>query len=248
MNRSTLLALACALFAPSCRGGGGGGIEVSVPVPTVGEPFVVNVPDSFSIVGTGALMHGTKDYAWTCTRSQAKLDLSSSTFFGSGSFRLEIFDASGASVHDNVYTTGLLDAGIRAVTRAGGMPGVWILHFTFMGFVLDGFLDLDDDNSTLPDEVRLATGYSQASGELTYPLSWAAGPKTLHLGWTMDSGSVQIQIWDGTNALVFDHTYTAPLPIGMDTFPDTASGASGVWTLKISFTNVVDGLSIEVPF
>lgn len=247
------LALAMLPLA-ACGGKAKGGIEVSVPFPVAPpitpatEPLVINSEDWFTMIGVGAAIDGPRDYAWGCTTSQASLDLGSSTLFGSGSFRLQILDADGALVHDNTYTTGLLDGRIDAVTAPGGRPGVWTLRFTFMSFVLDGSLDIMDDSGFGVDEIRIGSGYVQNSGELTYQVSWPAGQTTLDLGWTMDSGSVRIRIWDGANVLVFDTTYTAPLPISMNTLPKTAPGVSGVWTVTISFTNVVDGLSIEVPF
>jgi len=117
-----------------------------------------------------------------------------------------------------------------------------------MSCVLDGDLDITDDSGIFTDEIRIGSGYFQDSGDLTYQVSWPAGQTPLHLGWDMGEGSVRIRIWDGASALVFDTTYRAPLPIGMNTFPKTAPGASGTWTVKIEFTNVVDGMSIEVPF
>jgi hypothetical protein len=209
------------------------------------EPGVINVRDQFEVFGVGAEIDGTREYRWVCGDDQAQIRLENDDFLGSGSFRLEILDASGAVVHDNSYGTGLLTASIDAASRPGGLPGTWTLRFSFDHLVLVGVLEISADSIFDINKVEIGGGY-EGSAELTFHVGWPAGSKTLRFGAGMDAGTVQIRIWDGADAPVFDLTY--PAAASAAAYQDTATGAAGTWTIRITLIGVSDGGSIKIPF
>jgi hypothetical protein len=250
VNCRTLLVLAVGLLlGPSCGGGGGAGFSVSVPVvPPVGDPIILNFPDTFTMIGTGSFIDGGRDYAWSCSKSQARLDLSSGTFLGSGSFRLEILDGAGALVHDNTYSTSLLDARVRAVTRPGGTPGLWDapLHVLRLrpgrrSRLLRRQLHLRRRGL---DRIRLqpAVGRAELSAELGGRIQDAEPGLDHGLGERADPA-----LGRGERARLRPDVQRA-VAHRDGHVPGYRPRAAGTWTLRISFTNVVDGLRIEAPF
>jgi len=237
----------------SVGGCGGEGAPLLVPlvIQLLTPPTVIADPDHFELLGTGSYQKGPREYSWICTASQAEIHLQADTYLnGAGSsFRLQVLDASGALVHDNTYTAGLLNVRVRAVTRPGGAPGVWTLRFTFTDFHLAGTVELLAHSSSAldPDRISLGWGYNQDAGTLTFAVGWPAGEKTLEVGSGIDSGSVRIQVWDPAAVVVFDQTYTGPLTLSPP-FPKTLSGAAGTWTITLTFDDVRGGPTLRFPY
>jgi hypothetical protein len=255
--RTGLPVLLLLLLGPVGGCGDGGFAPLIIPLAAtllIQHETVDNDPDHFEIKGTGVFLNSEREYQWTCIAPQATLDIQADTYLNTfaSSFRLQVLDHSGALVHDNTYTAALLNARVRAVTRPGGVPGIWTLRFTFSTFHLAGTVDLRARPAAAsdPDTISLGPGYAQDSGSLTYAVGWPSGEKTLQIDAAINapslSGSLRIQIWDPADVVVFDQTYTGPVTWGTP-YPKTLSGAAGTWTLTISFDHVRNGPFLTLP-
>jgi hypothetical protein len=89
-----------------------------------------------------------------------------------------------------------------------------------------------------PDSFSIAGVSTSFSGARTYSWSCSQGQANLSIGSTLTAGSIRLEAFDGTGALVHDNTYEAVLIGGVTAF--TKAGASaGTWTLKFTFSNAL---------
>jgi len=221
-----LSALLAGLFGVGCGSGGGGGTDLLFDLDVV---VATNNPDSFSIAGVSTSLSGTRSYSWSCSKGQANLSLGSALTHGS--IRLQAFDSTGASVHDNTYEATLI-GGITALTKSGAAAGTWTLIFTFDHALWSGALTVTADTLNEPDEISIG-GTGALTVSWIYQPGWDATPVHVSIG-GVSGGSVRVRLWDGNGTLVFDQTATGISSITMD-----GSGAAGVWTVQIDFDDAV---------
>lgn len=218
--------------------GGLPGLELP-DLPIVGvPPIVTRDDDSFTLVGMGGIQSGSLDYGWTCTKPQANLLVGGMT---GGSTRIEIRDAAGVVVHDNVYGGGLMGA-VTAVTAPDGVPGRWNIKFTFTMAIGISTITIDADVMNDPDAVSIA-GMFQMSGRLEYRVGWPAGGGAISVTTALSFGTVRVRVWDGDGALVFDRTAYA---LGIGIFEEeTGPGAAGSWRIVLDIDAAAVGGSID---
>lgn len=89
-----------------------------------------------------------------------------------------------------------------------------------------------------PDSFSIAGLSTSFSGSRTYSWSCSSGQANVSLASTLTDGSIRLEAWDGTGALVHDNTYEAVLIGGVDAFTK-ANGHAGTWTLKFTFTDAL---------
>jgi hypothetical protein len=89
-----------------------------------------------------------------------------------------------------------------------------------------------------PDSFSIAGISTSFSGTRTYSWSSSKGQANLSIGSTLTSGSIRLEAFDGSGALVHDNTYEAVL-IGGVTAITKAGGAPGTWTLRFTFSNAL---------
>jgi len=89
-----------------------------------------------------------------------------------------------------------------------------------------------------PDSFSIAGVSTSLDGTRTYSWSSSKGQANLSIGSTLVAGSIRLEIFDGTNALVHDNTYEAAL-VGGVTAVTKSGGSSGTWTLKFTFNNAL---------
>jgi hypothetical protein len=196
---------------------------------------VVNTPDSFSLSGAGGAHDGVKTWGWSCGDDQAEIVMAEA--ISSGTIRLEVFDASGALVHDNTFPA-LQSGSVTAFTAPGGAPGVWTVRFTFVNATWAGAIVLRADGMNEPDAITVAGSYSMSATWIWNP-GWAAGPAQVTIASGLSSGTIRVRAWDGAGLLVYDQTFAAPMSAAVA--DATAPGAAGTWTVRLDVTNAVNG-------
>lgn len=225
-------------FLASCGGGGPGGAvgdSAEVAVLDVDTP-----PDRFELDASFAGYTGSASYAWTCGAGQAHITVSGG--ISSGSFRLEVFDAAGAAQFDCTFPAVTGDE-IRTITKPGGLAGGWTLKFTFNDITWGGEIVLDADTTGAPDEIHVEGGFI-LSATWQFRPGWLAGPATVEFEGGLSSGSIRIRVWDGAAVLRYDRTFSGAM--GGSVSEQTASGAAGVWWVRLEFSNATAGGSISV--
>jgi hypothetical protein len=89
-----------------------------------------------------------------------------------------------------------------------------------------------------PDSFSIAGVSTSFSGTRSFSWSCSKGQANFSLGSTLTHGSIRLEAFDSTGALVHDNTYEATLIGGVDAV--TRSGAaSGTWTLRFTFDHAL---------
>jgi len=107
------------------------------------------------------------------------------------------------------------------------------------GSAADVLLNLDLIVATnAADSFSIAGVSTSFSGTRTYSWSCSKGQANLSIGTTLTNGSIRLEAFDSTGALVHDNTYEAALIGGVDAV--TKCGASaGTWTLRFTFDHAL---------
>lgn len=205
-------------------------------IPGVGAVVVENTPDNFRITGGGTNVDAWREYTWVCNDDQANIRIDAGLTLGS--IGLTILDGAGNLVHDNTYDA-VLGGEVLAVTRPGGEPGSWQIRLDFDTATWGGSFELAADLLDEPDVVSLSGGYIVPSGSLEFAAGWGDGPVQVDLAGAPASGSMRIQIRDGSYATVYDETFYGPT--GGVVLEDTLPGVAGTWWVHIDFFSTVDG-------
>src|SRR5438477_11221116 len=115
---------------------------------------------------------------------------------------------------------------LGAIFAAGLWTGCGADGATDLFFALDLVVA-----TNTPDQFSIAGVSTSLSGTRTYTWSCSQGQANLSIGTTLTDGSIRLEAFDGTGALVHDNTYEATLIGGVDAV--TRSGAAaGSWTLR----------------
>jgi hypothetical protein len=88
------------------------------------------------------------------------------------------------------------------------------------------------------DDFSIAGVTTSLSGTRTYSWSCTQGQANLSIGSTLTAGSIRLEAFDGTGALVHDNTYEAVLIGGVTAFTKSG-GSSGTWMLRFTFNNAL---------
>lgn len=224
---------AVVLAATLAAGCGGNGTDLLLDLDLV---VATNTPDNFSIAGVSTSLSGTRTYSWDCSKGQANLSIGSTLTYGS--IRLVVKDGAGATVHDNTYEAALV-GGITAFTKSGGTAGTWTLTFTFNNALWTGALTVKADTLDDPDAISIG-GTGALDTTWIFEPGWNTNALDVSIG-GVSGGSVRVQIWDGTGALVLDQTVS-----GVTAYSGTPSGAAGVWMVQIDYSNAVSAGAVTL--
>lgn len=202
-------------------------------------PAAVMTVNSFSMIPMGPVQDGAYKYTWFTSAGQANLTIGG---ISGGSVRIQIRDDGAATVHDNVYTGGLIGE-ISAMTSPDGVSGVWSLCFTFQGVTAVGAIDIRGDVHDEPDDIVISGAYSLQS-TYEYEAGWDAGPAKAVLASAISLGTVRIRMWDGASDLVMDRTN---LGIVIGAFNGESNhGAAGTWKIRIDIDAVATAGAITI--
>ena len=218
-----LLPLALAACGPGDRIAGMHIPDIDVPI----NPVVLNVPDFFSLEAIGVFSNRSFDYDWTCTDDQANIEAVFAT--GEAAVRIRILDAAGALVHDNTYSIAL-PGRVQAVTRPGGMPGTWHVHFEIYAIAWAGSLSIGADLGNMNDRI-VSWGGLNLYGTQLFHVAWGAREGFFELRNGLNTGSLRVRMWDGAGTLRMDETAVAPFSALFQRVSST--GAAGVWTIQL---------------